>query len=51
MTCGKDTSVEWCLCVLSQMHAEEKWFVWQFLRRDLALREFREMKKRTKVIT
>jgi hypothetical protein len=46
--CGKDTSVEWVICCLSQMYAEEKYFVWQFLREDRALREFRELKKQVK---
>jgi hypothetical protein len=49
--CGKDISVEWIVCALSQMHPEEKWFIWQFLRNDQRLRAFRELKKQTKRIT
>ena len=49
--CGQDISVEWIICALSQMHPEEKWFVWQFLRKDQPLVAFRELKKRRKSIT
>lgn len=27
--CGKDTSVSWVLCAISQMHAEEKWMLYR----------------------
>jgi hypothetical protein len=51
VTCGKDTSVEFVICCLAQMYAEEKWFVWQYLRKNQALRGFRELKKQAKTIT
>ncbi len=49
--CGKDISVEWTICALSQMDAESKFFVWEFLRGDKALREFRDHNKQAKTIT
>ena len=44
--CGKDVSVPWLLCGISQLHAEEKFMIWQELRRDEALQAFRAMRKR-----
>ena len=49
--CGKTISVAWVICALSQMHAEEMFFVWNFLRSDRRLRAFREMKKQERRIT
>jgi hypothetical protein len=47
--CGKDNSVQWVICALSQMYSEECWQVWQFLRKHQPLLDFREMRKRQRV--
>ena len=44
--CGKDVSVTWVVCALAQMHPEEKFMIWQELRRDEALQAFRAMRKK-----
>lgn len=47
-SCGKDTSVQWVICALAQMYAEEKYHVYQFLRNDQVLFDYREMKRKRK---
>jgi hypothetical protein len=44
--CGRDISVTWVCCAISQMHAEEKWMIWRELRRDKALQAFRATRKK-----
>lgn len=44
--CGKDCSVQWIICCLSQCYAEEKCMVWDYLRKDQPLLDFRAMRKR-----
>ena len=44
--CGRDVSVTWVCCAISQMHAEEKFMIWQELRRDEGLQAFRAMRKK-----
>jgi hypothetical protein len=49
--CGRDVSVTWLLCAISQLWPEEKYMIWRELRRDQALVDFREVVKRRKAIT
>jgi hypothetical protein len=45
-TCGRDVSVAWVICALSQMHPEEKWMIWMALRADESLQAFRAARKK-----
>jgi DTW domain-containing protein YfiP len=45
-SCGRDGSVAWLCCAIAQLHAEEKWMIWQALREDEALQAFRAMRKK-----
>ena len=44
--CGRDVSVSWVCCAISQMHPEEKFMIWMYLRKDEALQAFRAMRKK-----
>ena len=45
-TCGKDTSVEWLICAISQLFVEERYMLWRFLRQDEKLKAFRALKRK-----